>query len=183
MLEVVPQANILEDLDIQILDVKRMGSRKRSTRVVNIYNGKRSDLTESVNILTAMNFDSQIPTIITGDWNTHHPCFAQMKHGQSPTHRAEQTAEWTVRQGLELLNNWNQVTWSELRDGILLESSLDLTFQNAAAAESNILKDWRIDDQLNADSDHFATTFTISSEPETPIKNTTQTKFNWKQWT
>jgi hypothetical protein len=179
-LEVIPKMNILDDLDIQILDIKRMGSPLPYTRLVNLYNGTKRDESQSIDTLLNMTLDPQIATVITGDWNTHHPRFAAMKNDVNPSQRAERTAEWVEMHGFELLNDYGQITWSEVRDGRLLESSLDFTFQNAAAACTHNLRDWKIDDELNADSDHFATTFTIGNSPEDEIQNPMSAKFNWK---
>ncbi len=76
-LEVTLRTNILSDLNIMILETKRTGDPSNPTRIINTYNqkqlGEQNENIFTIDHLTRIHLNLEIPTIITGDWNTCHP--------------------------------------------------------------------------------------------------------------
>ena len=73
-LEVVSCTDIIDDLDIQVLDIKCQGVSQPIMWLVNIYNKSAVEEEEgfSVNCLCETVFDDNMATILTGDWNLCH---------------------------------------------------------------------------------------------------------------
>ncbi len=59
------------------LDVKREGDVNEATRIINIYNqkqlGEHPSPSYTSDRISNLQWDPNTPTIITGDWNIHHP--------------------------------------------------------------------------------------------------------------
>jgi ribonuclease HI len=176
-LEIVQRTDIIQNHDIQILDIKRPGTLQRTIRLINIYNAPEGSEHFATDSLTALQLDHNIPTIITGDWNLKHPRIGEMTRGRNPTARAVKTMEWLDANGYEIQNEWNQETWCKY--GETCTSALDLTFQNNRAAGLNIIQNWEVARNINAGSDHYATTFTIGGG-EDELTDLTEAKYNWK---
>jgi hypothetical protein len=70
-LNIVAHSDLIDDLDIQILDVRCQGANQPITRLVNIYNQLAAEEVDgfSVDWLREIIFDKDIATILTGDWN------------------------------------------------------------------------------------------------------------------
>jgi hypothetical protein len=70
-LDIVACSDLIDDLDIQILDVRRQGANQPITQLVNIYNQLAAEEVDgfSVDQLHEIIFDKDIATILTGDWN------------------------------------------------------------------------------------------------------------------
>ena len=179
LIEVTPRTDLLDDLDIQVIDVKRRGPDQPMTRVINIYNQADADGGSfSVDRLANLRLDPTVPTIITGDWNLHHPLYRQMSPpGRQPDERAENTVEWLTTGTFELENDWNQETWHAF--GSNATSALDFTFKNAAAIATHALQGWSIESDENAGSDHYATFFSIANGDDA-LYDLTEAKYNWK---
>ena len=175
-LVIVQRTDIIENLDIQILDVKRHGAKQRVTRLINIYNAPDGE-SRAVDELCRLALDPDIPTIIMGDWNLKHPLYRAMPNNQNPNERAVRTSEWLTNNKFDLQNEWNQETWCKY--GGSQVSALDFTFQNQATKARNILQNWSIERELNAGSDHYATFATLGGG-EDEIVNLTEAKYNWK---
>ena len=73
-LEVTLHNNLLTDLDIMVLKIKREGDISEAMRLVNIYNQKQlgdlPPLTYTSDCLARIQWDEATLTILTGDWNT-----------------------------------------------------------------------------------------------------------------
>jgi len=100
-----------------------------------------------------------------------------MTQGRNPTERAVKTIEWLDANGYEIQNEWNQETWCKYGETCM--SALDLTFQNNRATSLNIIQNWDVARNINAGSDHYATTFTIGGR-EDELTDLTEAKYNWK---
>src|SRR5258708_9599 len=175
---VTPRTDIIDHLDIQILDISAPKS-PHPLRLYNIYNQLIPGTREySIDSLTALSLDPLIPTILTGDWNTHHLQFNKLGDGQSPSRRDSHTANWTNENGLHLINEWNETTLSS-GDGST-HSALDFTFVNNLASQRNSLTSWQLSSELNCDSDHFATLFSLCIYDPLPIAPPL-CAFNWKK--
>ena len=76
-IEVMLRTDIGEDLDYMILDVRHNNSNIPLTHVINLYNqqelGKSPNPSTTMDRLAEKYLDPDVPTIITGDWNLHHP--------------------------------------------------------------------------------------------------------------
>ena len=59
------------------LDDKREGDENVATRIINIYNQKQlsehPSPTYTSDCISNLQWDLNAPTVITGDWNIHHP--------------------------------------------------------------------------------------------------------------
>ena len=175
------RTDLIDDLDIQIIDVRRNGENL-PTRLVNIYNNADpEDDLYSVDRLRRIALDPMVPTILTGDWNLHHPQFRSMHNGRNADQRAVETAEWLTTNSFELRNEFNQPTWRKEMVGEngqtqIIESALDFTFANWLTNESHILQHWTIEPDQNASSDHFATFFSIVRDGD-ELVNITDTPY------
>ena len=73
-LEVTLRTDILSDLNVMILETKRTGNPGNPTRIINLYNqkqlGEHNGSTYTIDCLSRIHLNPEIPTIITGDWNT-----------------------------------------------------------------------------------------------------------------
>ena len=176
-LEVVSRSDIINDLDIQVLDVKRQGVNQPTTRLVNIYNQSAAEEEEgfSVDRLQEAVFDGTVATILTGDWNLRHPiCRVMDGNGDQ---RANDTVSWLYENDFSLRNPHNTTTWQSKSAEFL--SPLDLTFTNVKADQVHALTDWSVEKDLNADSDHYAILFSIENTGN-EILNLSEAKYNWK---
>ena len=157
---VTPRPDILEDRDAQILDVTQ--GNHPTTTLINIYNdspkGDRSLLARLQN--ADFPFPAN-PTIITGDFNLHHPTWSREDRILEPdSNQADNTARWLARRGFSLLNTRGEITHLARHEGER-PSVIDLSFSNEPARASNAIKDWTINPSFALDSDHNAITFTI----------------------
>ncbi|KAI6015728.1 hypothetical protein PISMIDRAFT_93675, partial [Pisolithus microcarpus 441] len=109
------------------------------------------------------------------DWNLHHPLWSANDCPPSP--KAEMLVDWTLENGLVMLNEKGTPTFFS-HDGRSL-STLDLTFANHAAVTEEAVCNWRVDRDLSCDSDHFALTWSIDRASH-PINNVTAQKYRWK---
>jgi Endonuclease-reverse transcriptase len=134
--------------------------------------------TFSVDRLRALEIDATTLTIITGDWNLHHPLYRQMSSpGCQPDEHAETTVEWLTTNTFKLENKWNQETWHAF--GTNSTSALDFTFKNATATEAHVLQNWLIEHEENTRSNHYATFFSIANSNNV-LYDLTEAKYNWK---
>ena len=160
-----------------ILEVKRTGDPNSPMRIINIYNQKQ--LGENRNIYTIdclarIHLDLNTPTVITGDWNTHHPDWDDGI--DQPTPRAWETLEWVDGNGFILCNEPFVPTQE---DNAGHATVIDLTFKNATANASNIMSGHHVDTAIGALSDHHVLVFKIGNL-ETLVFNASSYNLNWK---
>jgi Endonuclease-reverse transcriptase len=176
-LNIVARSDLIDDLDIQILDVRCQGANQPITQLVNIYNQSAAEEADgfSVDWLCEIIFDKDIATILTGDWNLRHPiCHAMNGNGDQCT---QDTVLWLQENDFTICNPHNLTTWQSKSAEFL--SPLDLTFTNQRADDVHALTKWSVEKEFNADSDHYAVFFSIENAGE-EISNLSQAKFNWK---
>ncbi|KAF9515035.1 hypothetical protein BS47DRAFT_1381701 [Hydnum rufescens UP504] len=119
--------------------------------------------------------DFRVPTVLTGDFNLHHPWWHST--ATNPSGLAREMVEWLTTNGFNLVNAQDIPTCQSF-DGDSL-STLNLTFVNTAADEEGSLRDFIIAPDLSCGSDHFATVFVLGEGGEL-VHNPTEAKFNWK---
>ena len=120
-------------------------------RLVNFYN----DIGDNTALATLLrlDLDPTIPTLVTGDFNTHSRWWSP--DGITPSTWAGDVEEWTVGNLLILANKPQLIT----RRGASHERSsvLDLTWYNDAAVEDAVFSDWTLDWEGSLGSDHALT--------------------------
>ena len=176
--EVTLRSNIITNLDTMVLEIKREGSNKEPTRLINIYNqkplGNQPQTGWTIDRLIKANIDPATPIIITGDWNIRHP---DWDNGvETPCPRTRETLEWIVGNGFSLCNEPFIPT---REDSAGHSSVIDLTFKNAAANRANLISSLYVDMVIGALSDHHAIIFNIGDLEEV-VFNKTSYNLNWK---
>jgi hypothetical protein len=157
---VTPRPDILEDRDGQALNVTQ--GHHQTVSLINIYNDTpRRDLS-LLSCLQNTDFSFPAnPTMITGDFNLHHPSWSREDRDPEPENNpADTTARWLARHGFSLLNTRGEITHLARHDGER-PSVIDLSFINGPARMTDAIKDWSINPSFALDSDHNAITFTI----------------------
>ena len=165
------RADISSHRDILILELR---SRKRSLLIVNLYN---DDHNTAVDALYALHLPGDVPTIITGDFNLHHPLWSIEDPAPRSTGKASDLVEWMESNAFHLCNSQGEVTFQRPHRNSLQSSVLDLTWINDAALSLGCLKDWTVSPDLHTSSDHLPITWTsyLASEipapsiPDTPV--------------
>ena len=96
---VTPRPDILEDRDAQILDITQ--GNHLTTPLINIYNDSpKGDLSLLAHLQNADFPFPANPTIITGDFNLHHPTWSHEDWILEPdNNQVDNTARWLARWG------------------------------------------------------------------------------------
>ena len=117
-------------------------------RLVNFYNDV-GDAT-ALQTLLRLDLDPTIPTLVSGDFNTHSRSWSP--EGITPSTWASDIEEWALGNLLILANEPKVIT----RRGASHERSsvLDLTWYNDAAVEDTVFSDWTLDWEGSLGSDH-----------------------------
>ena len=120
-------------------------------RIINFYNDVNDR--SALEALLTLDLDPIIPTLVTGDFNTHSRTWSP--DGISPSPRAERVEEWAVGNLLLLANEPGMIT----RRGASHErsSTIDLTWYNDTAIEDTIFSNWTLDWEGSLGSDHAMT--------------------------
>lgn len=169
------RSDLASDADLQILQIDQ--PPHTPVIVANVYNQRAGDDPQlwTIDRLVNVTFPTNLPVIVSGDWNLHHPLWSANDCPPSP--KAEMLVDWTLENGLVMLNEKGTPTFFS-HDGRSL-STLDLTFANHAAVTEEAVCNWRVDRDLSCDSDHFALTWSIDRASH-PINNVTAQKYRWK---
>ncbi len=130
-------------------------------RLINFYNDVRD--ASALDSLLALDLDPLIPTMVTGDFNTHSRTWSP--EDVTPSAWAERIEEWAVGNLLVLANEPGRIT----RRGANHErdSTIDLTWYNDAAVEDFVFTNWDLDWAGSLGSDH-ALTRVQGSLPQPP---------------
>ena len=169
------RSDILEHGDIQILEV--MQGNHPTVRIINVYNDTPKGEECILNRLrNTKGIISHLPTILTGDFNLHHPLWSRDDREAQQDQLTEDIVDWIALQGLSLLNPKGEITHLARRDGER-PSVIDLSFANQEASNNDTFKDWAIDTRLALDSDHNAIKFTIDQRIQ-EIANPLGIKYN-----
>ena len=155
------RSDLIEDRDIQILDIYQLN--QPPVTIINIYNDTPSGDQCILNRLRlANNIIPQHATLITGDFNLHHPTWSREDRALNPEPIAVNTAEWLARENFSMLNEKGEITHLARHNGER-PSVIDLSFANPTASRLATFKDWAIDPEIAHDSDHNAIKFTIDN--------------------
>ena len=169
------RSDLIENRDIQILDIYQLN--QPTVTVINIYNDSPSGDQCILNRLHQVNnLLPQNATIITGDFNLHHPMWSREDRTLNPDQLATNVADWLSQSNYSLLNKQGEVTHLPRHAGER-PSVIDLSFANATAVELDTFKDWAVDPEISHDSDHNAIKFTIDSGRQ-EIDNVLGIKYN-----
>jgi hypothetical protein len=120
-------------------------------RLINFYNDVNDR--SALNTLLSLDLDPIIPTLVTGDFNTHSRSWSP--EGITPSAWAERVEEWAIGNLLVLANEPGVFT----RRGANHEhsSTIDLTWFNNAAVEDAVFSNWTLDWAGSLGSDHALT--------------------------
>ena len=112
---------------------------RETWRIVNFYNDVKDQ--SALDTLLSLELDPTVPTLVTGDFNTHSRTWSP--DGVMPSPWAERVEEWAVGNLLVLTNEPGMIT----RRGASHErsSTIDLTWHNDAAIEDTVFSDWTLD--------------------------------------
>ncbi|TFY57752.1 hypothetical protein EVJ58_g6827 [Rhodofomes roseus] len=168
------RSDLADDLDLQILEVAQ--TPHPPTLLVNVYNDdKKQGRKSAMKRLQKITLPTDIPVIISGDLNLHHPLWT--KHGEPAKASTEQTVDWLAEKGFLLKNKRGEPTfYSHAHKSF---STLDLTFVNPRAMELDAAKKWAIDESQAHGSDHFALRWELDYGA-TEVDNISGVKYNFK---
>jgi hypothetical protein len=153
------RSDLIEDRDIQILDISQ--TSHPTTTIINVYNDTPKGDQCILNHLRLLdNPLPQHPTMITGDFNLHHPSWACDDRPNEPDQLTASIHNWLAHKNFTLLNKRGEITHLARHAGER-PSVIDLSFANPEAINRDTFKDWAVDPGLSLDSDHIAIKFTI----------------------
>jgi hypothetical protein len=118
----------------------------------------------AINILTRTPLP-RIPTIVTGDFNLHHPFWSLSDTDSSPA--AEAFMNWVEDHHFTLLNEAEEITFERGSSSLVL----DLTWANHLGIDH--IGGWRIHANSGFASDHFPITWTLLALSEYSTQNIT----------
>ncbi|KAF8154411.1 Endonuclease/exonuclease/phosphatase [Crassisporium funariophilum] len=167
------------DRNIQILDVTQPGHP--TTTIINIYNDTAKGKECILNQLQQTNTNlPQHPTIITGDFNLHHPLWSREDHKYHDNQLTENIVDWLLSEGYSLVNKQGKITHLAQHNG-KRPSVIDLSFVNSKARNQNTIKNWAIQPLLSLDSDHNTIQFKFTIDHGlTEIKNICGLRYRFK---
>ena len=117
---------------------RKEGSNKTPTCIINLYNqkslGENQTSGWTLDRLKEADIDTNTPTIIMGDWNTHHPDWDESINTPDP--RAREIVEWLEGSNFSLCNEPYVPTREDCSGHA---SVINLTFKNVAENGANIL--------------------------------------------
>jgi ribonuclease HI len=153
------RSDLLEDRDIQVLEITQ--ATHPNTLVINVYNDSpKGDLCVLNKLRDVIDTFPDQPTLITGDFNLHHPSWSQDDRAPDQDQLSTSTAEWLANKNFTLLNIRGEITHMARHPGER-PSVIDLSFANAEASRLNSFKQWAVVPGLALDSDHSAIKFTL----------------------
>ncbi|GBE82248.1 Putative 115 kDa protein in type-1 retrotransposable element [Sparassis crispa] len=168
------RSDLANDLDMQILEVQQ--APHPTTLIVNIYNdNKKQGKRSAVKRLQKVALPNEIPVILSGDWNLHHPLWS--RHATPANEIMERTVDWLTERGFSIQNEKGEPAF--FSHSHKTYSTIDLTFLNPRATELNATKKWTIDRTKAFGSDHFALHWELDYRA-VEIENVTGKKYNFK---
>ena len=172
------RTDLLEDRDIQILEIAQ--TNHPTTSIINIYNDSpKGDLCILNHLRAAHPSLPNQPTLITGDFNLHHPLWSRDDRDLEQDQLANRIADWLAELNYSMLNKKGEITHLA-RHARECPSVIDLSFANQEATCLDTFKHWSIDPSLSLDSDHNAIIFTLDHGLQ-EIPNLLPIKFNVKK--
>jgi len=169
------RSDLVSDADIQVLQVDQ--PPHPPTIVVNVYNQRAGDDNNSwsVDWLRNVALPEDLPVIVSGDFNMHHPLWAIDE--PQPDARTEAFVGWLVDRRMTMCNNKGSPTF--LSHCGRATSVLDLTFANNTAHAANSVLEWRVAPELAHGSDHYPLTWTVDYGA-VALENVTAQRFRWR---
>jgi hypothetical protein len=153
------RSDLVEDRDIQVLEIAQ--ADHPNTLIINVYNdspkGELCILNQLRNIYDTL---PNLPTLLTGDFNLHHPSWSREDRALDQDQLATSVADWLTLKNLTLLNRRGEITHLARQAGER-HSVIDLSFANAEAVRLDTFKQWAVDPALALDSDHNAIRFLL----------------------
>ena len=147
------QVSIRTDLsshrDIIALEIR---AKKKSLLIINVYN---DDLNSALDTLYGMPLPGDVPTIITGDFNLHHPLWSVEDPVPRSSGRSLDLVDWMETNAFHLCNSQGEITFQRPHKGRIQASVLDLTWINDLGLSLGCLKDWSVSPDLHTSSDHL----------------------------
>ena len=131
-----------------ILDLRFNG---RTWRIINFYNDVKDR--SALDTLLSLELDLMVPTLVTGDFNTHSRSWSTK--GIMPSPWAERVEEWAVGNLLVLTNKLGMIMQRGANHK--RSSTIDLTWYNDAAIKDTVFSDWILDWEGSLGSDHALT--------------------------
>ena len=125
--------------------------------LVNVYNDSENTAASLLNDIRLPN----LPTIITGDFNTNHDLWSTEKKDGSYSTKADNLVEWFANNDFSLLNTKGEVTYFR-KD---TQSVLDLSWANGKLLRSGLLSNWRVREDLVFGSDHIPLSWELLHSP------------------
>ncbi|KAH9921827.1 Endonuclease/exonuclease/phosphatase, partial [Amylocystis lapponica] len=168
------RSDLANDLNLQVLEVCQ--HPHPTTLLINLYNndkkqGKRSAAKHLERVL----LPEDIPVIVSGDWNLHHPMWS--RHATLAKPATELTVDWLTQRGYSIKNVKGEPTYYSHSHKTY--STIDLTFLNPKAAAMDAVKLWCVDQTLAFGSDHFALRWVLDYGG-VEIDNVGGKRFNFK---
>ena len=171
------RTDLLEDCDIQILEIAQINHP--TITIINIYNDSPKGELCIINQLRNIHHSlPNRPTLLTGDFNLHHPSWSREDRALDQDQLATQIADWLAEKSYSLLNKKGEITHLARHAGER-PSVIDLSFANPEAMRLDTFKHWAINSDLSLDSDHNAITFTVDHGLQ-EIPNFLPIKYNTK---
>ena len=150
------RSDLVQHGDIMAIEVSRGPS---SCLIVNLYN---DELNSALLQLYSMPFDRSSPTIITGNFNLHHPTWSP-EHCQESPH-ANILTDWMTANGFVLVNDPGTITFLRGRD----TSTIDLTWANFSVVDKGMMTDWAVHNTMDHASDHYPITWNLFTPHDLP---------------
>lgn len=190
-MRVVPRYDLIEDLDAMAIEVQQQG--RLPVLLFNVYNEhplqdadgggdrrQRDQMSTTVQRMLGSDLHQRlpqdVPVILTGDWNLHHPLWQSM--AAEPTREARELVLWMQENGLTIVNEPDEPTYFSRHS--TSRSVLDLTFVNQVALREATVRDWHIDPASTLSSDHAGLVWCLDPGQE-PVDNASAGQYNWKK--
>ena len=153
------RTDLLEDRDAQVLEINQ--ANHPSTLIINVYNDSpKGDLCILNKLRDVYDSFPNSPTLITGNFNLHHPIWSRKDRALDHDQLSTSIAEWLTQKNFTLLNTRGEITHLARHAGER-PSVIDLSFANAKATRLDTFKQWAVDPGLTLDSDHNAIKFIL----------------------
>ena len=167
--------DLVSDADIQVLQVDQ--PLHPPTIIVNIYNQRAGDDNNSwsADHLRNIALPENVPVVVSGDFNMHHPLWAVDE--PQPDARMEAFVEWLMDRHMTMCNNKGSPMF--LSHCGRATSVLDLTFTNNTAHATNSVLEWRVAPEMAYGSDHYPLTWTMDYGA-VALENIMAQRFRWK---
>ena len=171
------RSDIIEDRDIQILEISQ--TDQPTTIIINVYNDTpRGDQCILYKLRDIYHSLPAHPTLITGDFNLHHPTWSRDDRALEQDQISTTVADWLSENNFSLLNKRGEITHLARHAGER-PSVIDLSFASAEAVALDTFKHWAVDSSFSFDSDHNAITFSLDHGLK-EIPDFFPTKYNTK---